>query len=129
MPQCLGTLILQLLTVQRPSAIPPNCASSFVPQLYITIFSRYRSTPLITYLDITYFSGIKYFFHLSRILMYTICVRTFGYKVPFFCCPEEYVICGVDLYKSTFYVPKSHPKIRGSTYIRDHIWAYTSSFT
>ena len=27
--------------------------------------------------------------------------------------------------KSTFYVPKNHPKARGSTYIRDHMGAYT----
>ena len=47
----------------------------------------YRSTPLITCLDITYFSGIKYFFHLSRILMHTIFLCTYFrvyYKSTFF---------------------------------------------
>ena len=73
---------------RRNIAVSSLVAGSSIPVRPLAILTMlvtwYRSTPLITYLDITYFSGIKYSFPLCRILMYTIfCVRTFGYKVPF----------------------------------------------
>ena len=78
------------------------------PYLQWGLICEYRSTPLVKYLIITYFSGIGWIFHLSRKVMYTICVRT------------HYVLSGVTYFFLKFwgvFYMRSRP-VSGGMYVR-----------